>query len=208
MSPRGAAAAAGPRSERRVPLGCDRGCGDSDRSATRCIVSSGVPRSLSYAFACGRWWRDFFYFCTAGGEIPRFSQLETCEVFTADPLGAVSSRRASSFPSGCRCHLRPLHPRRAGRCRPRSSLPSALPGRALPWPFSRKNTKGPLLFLARLSSWQIQTHRCRIQRCAESPTVSVAPPCSSSSGSASPARARHRSVPGALLLQLPGLQTR
>lgn len=26
----------------------------------------------------------FFYFCAAGGEIPRFSQLETCEVFAAD----------------------------------------------------------------------------------------------------------------------------
>lgn len=70
MSPRGAAAAAGPRSERRVPLGCDRGCGDSDRSATRCIVSSGVPRSLSYAFACGRWWRDFFLFLCSGRRDP------------------------------------------------------------------------------------------------------------------------------------------
>lgn len=26
----------------------------------------------------------FFYFCAGGGEIPRFSQLETCEVFAAD----------------------------------------------------------------------------------------------------------------------------
>lgn len=111
VSPRGAAAAAGPRSERRVLLGSDRGCGDSDRSATRCIVSSGVLCSLSYAFACGRWWRDFFFiFVQRAERFPRFSQLETCEVFKANALGAVSSHGAASFPSGCRCQLRPLHP--------------------------------------------------------------------------------------------------
>lgn len=41
----------------------------------------------------------FFYFCAAGGEIPRFSQLETCEAFAAKPLGAVAAAGASPLPS-------------------------------------------------------------------------------------------------------------
>lgn len=35
-------------------------------------MSSGVPRSLSYAFACGRWWRDFFIFVQRAERSPAF----------------------------------------------------------------------------------------------------------------------------------------
>lgn len=44
--------------------------GRSDRSTTRCIVSSGVSRFLSYAFACGRWWWGLFLFLCSGRRDP------------------------------------------------------------------------------------------------------------------------------------------
>lgn len=55
---------------KRPGLGSDRGCSDSDRTATRCIVSSGVSRFLSYAFACGRWWWGLFLFLCSGRRDP------------------------------------------------------------------------------------------------------------------------------------------
>lgn len=60
----------GTGTQHRVLLGCS----DTDGTATRCIVSSGVSRFPSYAFACGRWWwwGLFLFLCSGWRDPPLF----------------------------------------------------------------------------------------------------------------------------------------
>lgn len=96
--------------------------GDSGSTATRCIASGGVSRFLSSAFARGRcWWGYFYYFVwvffffflfAAGGDIPRFSRLETCGGFP-DRAHLVSAATAASRPHP---RGRGSRPARCGTC--------------------------------------------------------------------------------------------